>query len=91
MGRWFKGQLRRDFISDQMFPMNRFATDPPESQCPDNPAKNLTIDYFPQPLDQFNSTDKRAWKQVNRNFKLKTNVKEGMIGLVSSFVEYRKI
>jgi hypothetical protein len=39
--------------------------DLPEDQCPDDPInKRLTIDYFKQPLNHFDSKNQKTWEQV---------------------------
>jgi hypothetical protein len=76
MGRSFRGQLRRDYISDRIMEtispqLHKIGTDAKKDEriCPGNINTNITIGRWTQPLDQFDTTNKAEWKQVEKRFK----------------------
>lgn len=71
LGRQLNGQLRRDFIFDQMLGINA-KENYDEHKCTDNPAKPVLIDYFNQTLDHFATDPSKAgaWQQVKNFLKI---------------------
>lgn len=74
MGRFYNGKSRRDFVFDQIIqnyygiPLTDSSDQAPEI-CKDDANKKLTIGFFNQPLDHFNSTINSTWQQVLLGFK----------------------
>lgn len=71
MGRWFRGQLGRDYMSDQI--MDKISPHSAkvaikakdnEKICPGNTQPSIDVGYWKQPFDHFDSKNKQTWKQV---------------------------